>query len=228
MSFKRAREELAAWRVRLRLVEALGTGIERPWLADGQASGFEFVALRTVEDFIAESEALGNCLDQYGDQLDCGLTAVFSIRRAGRRVACVEIGLHEQEATMPRIVQLRAQRNRRAAPELWQATFAWLGTQRLEPLWPDRHIPRLPRRAEACRNLWGPYLAFLADTVHGPAFRRALTARRRRGLSGLDRAGNARRRRAAVAEAADDGNTAGAATHAPGARWEFIERLPGR
>src|SRR6185436_4930785 len=69
MSFKRAREELAAWRQRLRLIESLGPGIERTWLADGPASGFNFVALRTVDDFIAESEALENCLDQYADQL---------------------------------------------------------------------------------------------------------------------------------------------------------------
>src|SRR5512134_3138950 len=65
MSFKRAREELAAWRQRLRLIECLGPGIERAWLADGPAAGFQFVALRTVDDFIAESEALENCLDQY-------------------------------------------------------------------------------------------------------------------------------------------------------------------
>ena len=112
MSFKRAREELAAWRQRLRLIECLGPGIERAWLADGPAAGFEFVALRTVDDFIAESEALENCLDQYADQLHTGLTAVFSIRKGARRVACVEIGLHDEEVTMPTIVQLRAARNR--------------------------------------------------------------------------------------------------------------------
>ena len=95
-------------------------------------SGFDFVALRTVEDFIAESEALENCLDQYADQLHTGLTAVFSIRKGARRVACVEIGLHDEEASMPNIVQLRAARNRRAPPEIWQATYGWLGSQRLD------------------------------------------------------------------------------------------------
>jgi hypothetical protein len=119
MSFKRGREELAAWRQRLRLIECLGPGIDSPWLADGIASGFSFVALRTVDDFIAESEALENCLDQYADQLHTGLTAVFSIRKGLRRIACVEIGLHDEEATMPTIVQLRAARNRRAPPEIW-------------------------------------------------------------------------------------------------------------
>jgi hypothetical protein len=172
MSFKRARDEVAAWRQRLRLIESLGPGIEHAWLADGSAAGFSFVALRTVEDFIAESEALENCLDQYADQLDTGLTAIFSIRKGGRRVACVEIGVHDEEVSMPAIVQLRGVRNRRAPPEVWQATFSWLGSQRLEPLSPLRHVPKPLKRIEARRELWRPYLEALAASRHEPAFRR--------------------------------------------------------
>lgn len=183
MSLKRARDELSAWRERLRLIEWLGLGIESPWLADGTASGFDFVALRTVHDFIAESEALDNCLDQYADQLHSGLTAVFSIRKGARRIACVEIGLHEEEATMPTIVQLRGMRNRRAPPEIWQATFGWLGGQRLEPLSPERHTPARLRRVQARRKLWGPYLAFLSGTRHEHPFRHAISQR-----SGMRRA----------------------------------------
>jgi len=174
MSLKRAREELAAWRQRLRLIDCLGHGIESPWFADGTVLDFSFVALRTVEDFIAESEALENCLDQYADQLHSGLTAVFSIRKRGRRVACVEIGLHDEETTMPTIVQLRAARNRRAPPEVWQATFSWLGGQRLEPLSPQRHALKPMKRIEARRELWSPYLQFLAGTMHERAFRRVV------------------------------------------------------
>jgi hypothetical protein len=174
MSFKRAREELAVWRQRLRLIECLGPGIESPWLADGTASGFDFVALRTVEDFIAESEALENCLDQYADQLHSGLTAVFSIRKGARRVACVEIGLHDEEASMPNIVQLRGARNRRAPPEIWQATYGWLGSQRLAPLSPLRHAPKPMQRIEARRQLWSPYLEVMEGTRHAGPFRRTV------------------------------------------------------
>jgi len=172
MSFKRAREELGAWRQRLRLIEFLGPGIENPWLADGTAAGFSFVALRTVEDFIVESEELENCLDQYADQLHTGLTAVFSIRKGARRVACVEIGLHDEEVSMPNIVQLRGARNRRAPPEIWQATYSWLGGQRLVPLSPLRHAPKPMQRIEARRQLWGPYLDVLEGTRHAGPFRR--------------------------------------------------------
>ncbi len=176
MSFKRAREELGVWRQRLRLVESLGHGIETPWLSDGTVAGYSFVALRTVDDFVTESEMLDNCLDQYADHLRTGATAVFSIRKNARSVACVEIGLHEAEVTMPTIVQLRAARNRRAPPEVWQATYAWIGSQRLEPLAPERHTPRPAKRADARRQLWSPYLEFLAHTPYAPSFRRMVTA----------------------------------------------------
>jgi hypothetical protein len=179
MSFKRARDEVTAWRQRLRLIEYLGPGIETPWLADGIASGYSFVALRTADDFVSESVALENCLDQYADRLHSGLTAIFSIRRGARRVGCVEIGLHSEEATMPTIVQLRGPRNRRASPEVWQATFGWIGSQRLAPLSPRRHAPAPIKRLEARRHLWRPYLEFLTGSRHEPAFRRAAFQRPR-------------------------------------------------
>ena len=196
MSFKRAREELGAWRQRLRLSEYLGMGIETPWLSDGLVSGFSFVALRTVDDFINESAALDNCLDQYADQLNSGQSAIFSIRRGERRVACVEIGLHGEEVTMPTIVQLRAARNRRAPPEVWQATFAWLGGQRLEPLSPERHAPKPLNRLAARRQLWEPYLVYLDGNGRAQRFRcrileplRSRAPRRaRRGAPGAMRA----------------------------------------
>jgi hypothetical protein len=173
MSFKRAREEMTAWRQRLRLIDCLGSGIESPWLADGIASGYSFVALRTVDDFISESVALENCLDQYADHLHAGLTALYSIRKGARRVACVELGRHGEEASMPNIVQLRGPRNRSAPPELWQATYGWMGSQRLPPLSPQRHASDPIKRLEARRHLWRPYLEFLAGSRHAPAFRRA-------------------------------------------------------
>ena len=189
MSFRRAREELSVWRQRLRLIECLGFGIETPWLSDGMAAGYTFVALRTVDDFVTESEALDNCLDQYADHLRTGATAVFSIRKNARSIACVEIGLHETEATMPTVVQLRAARNRRAPPDIWQATYAWIGSQPLEPLTPGRHTPKPSKRMEARRQLWGPYFAFLAGTPHEQPFRRVVMAPvvRRRMASGEHR-----------------------------------------
>jgi hypothetical protein len=83
--------------------------------------------------------------------------------------------LHDEEVTMPAIVQLRAARNRRAPPEVWQATYSWLGSQRLEPLSPLRHAPKPMKRIEARRKLWSPYLTVLAGTRYELAFRRAVS-----------------------------------------------------
>ena len=171
MSFKRAREEMIVWRQRLRLVDCLGPGIESPWLNDGVASGYSFVALRTVDDFISESVSLENCLDQYADHLHSGLTALYSIRKGARRIACVEIGRHGQEATMPNILQLRGPRNRRAQPEVWQAAFGLDG----------QPAPRTARctaaRADADQAAGGAAssVAALSRAPHGIAPRAGLS-----------------------------------------------------
>lgn len=178
MSFRRARDELSVWHQRVRLAECLGQGIATPWLADGIAIGYSFVALRTVEDFVAESDALDNCLDRYADHLNAGASAIFSIRKGARRIGCVEIGLHPTEISMPAIVQLKAARNRHAPPEVWQATFAWLGSQDLGTF-PPRTVKR-GNRVEGRQRLWEPYLGFLAGTRHEEPLRRLVLKRTRR------------------------------------------------
>ena len=129
------------------------------------ASGFNFVALRTVEDFIAESEALENCLDQYADQLHARAHRRL-LHPQGRAARCLRGdrparrgGDHADHRAAA-----RARATARAPPEVWQATFAWLGGQRLEPLSPLRHAPKPMKRIEARRKLWSPYLEVLAGT----------------------------------------------------------------
>ena len=174
ISARRGLDEFSAWRRRLRLVDALGQGLKDCWLQPGTAAGLDFVALRSVEDFLEESREMENCLDQFADRLLTGTSYVFSIRRAGRRIACVEIGPQPSDPALPAIMQLRGRRNRRAPPSVWQATFAWLGSQRL-----------VPRKARTCRasatrcglaraELWQPYLAHLAGTSYETRLRRWL------------------------------------------------------
>ena len=80
MSFRRAREEVGAWRQRLRLSEYLGTGIEscRGWPTAWSAA-LALSRFGPSSDFIDESAALDNRLDQYADQLSAGQSAIFSI-----------------------------------------------------------------------------------------------------------------------------------------------------
>ena len=183
ISYRRARDELSVWHQRARLAELLGQGLETPRLCDGAALGFTFTALRTVEDYLAESDALDNCLDRYADHLLTNAAAIYSIRKGTRRVGCIEIGLHPTEVSMPAIMQLKGPRNRQAPAEVWQAAFTWLGSQDLKAF-PPRSAKR-GSRIQARNNLWVPYLEFLSGTRHEGTFRRWLLSRMRRRGHGL-------------------------------------------
>lgn len=159
MSPRRAFDELTAWRKRVRLALTLSALEREPWLVDGSALGYDFVELQTIEDFIAESDAMDNCLDSFSEKLESGTSYVFSIRQNGVPVADIEIGAHPIEPNLPTIVQLRAPRNRRAHPQIWRAAYAWLGSQMLRPA-PPLVISSAARR-RAWRALWKPYLSVL-------------------------------------------------------------------
>jgi hypothetical protein len=165
LTWKKANEEIAIWRKRIDLAATLGDGIRDPWFADGHALGLHVTALRTVQQFIDESVTMENCLDQYARHLTLGRVRVFSVRKAGRSVANLELALRPDDATMPGIVQLRGPRNRRVSTHVWQAVHAWLGSQ------PFRAIPGAPTDP-ACaestlRALWKPYLNALASAGAG-------------------------------------------------------------
>lgn len=159
MGIRRAVDELALWRRRLALELRLGAAPTPGFLGDGEALGHDFVALRTASDFVAEAEAMGNCLDQFSDRLESRRSHVFSIRKNGRRIADMEIGVADSDSRMPAILQLRGPRNRRASAETWQAAYAWLGSRSLKPLEiVPAELCSLEARRRAC-ELWRPYLA---------------------------------------------------------------------
>ncbi len=163
LSVRRASEEVAAWRQRIELVLCLGEGIHDTWLMEGSARGYDFVALRTAQDFIAEAEAMDNCLDQYASRLEDGTVRVFSVRKHGRIVADLEIAAHEHEFGMPMITQLKSARNRRAPLEVWRAAYAWLGSQPIRPAAPDLALAGATARGPRLAELWRPYLESLSD-----------------------------------------------------------------
>ena len=177
MSVRRVVEETVLWQRRMELALCLGKGIRDTWCAEGEAQGYTFVPLKTVEDFLAESVAMTNCLDTYADHLRAGTNRVFSIRKNGKRVADIEIGQHEEEATMPTIVQLRGIRNRRAGPEVWQAAYAWLGGQALRPFTPRMARQALGSRVSARKLVWGSYLDHLAKWQLESRFKSCLSRR---------------------------------------------------
>lgn len=159
MSWKKARDEVAIWRKRIDLAATLGRGIRDAWFVDGHALGFDIVALRTVDQFVAESAAMENCLDQYAARLTYGRVRVFSVRRRGASIASLELSLRSDDATTPAITQLRGPRNRRVSTQVWQAIHAWLGGQPFRELSGQPSDPASAR--ETLRALWHPYLEAL-------------------------------------------------------------------
>lgn len=162
ISMIRAYDEARAWERRVRLAAVLGKGLRDTWFEGGTVHGYEFVALRTVEDFLNESRVMCNCLDQYGDQVTRENVRVFSMRKEGKHLADVEIGFHEDDPAMPMIEQLRGPKNRRAAPKLWQAAYAWLGSQTFRPI-----VEGVQGGDEIGKKIissvWKPYLMSLKD-----------------------------------------------------------------
>jgi hypothetical protein len=169
VSWKKARDEVAIWRKRIDLAAILGRGIRDVWFVDGRALGLDIVALRTVEDFLAESVAMENCLDQYAPQMAYGRVRVFSVRRNGRSIANLELSLRSDDATMPCISQLRGPRNRRVSTQVWQAVHAWMGGQPFKSLASE---PSSPADAgETLRYLWQPFAQALQGTELERQFR---------------------------------------------------------
>lgn len=172
MGHRRALDEIAAWRQRIDLALVLSArrgGAEAP--AAGQALGYEFHPLESAEDFVSEADIMDNCLDQFADRLAMRFSRVYSIRRNGRSVANVEIGTHDEEASMPAIRQLRGVRNRRAPPEVWQATYAWLGAQAARPIPPEAARGDATAIRSEARRLWEPYLAAVEHRWPAAEFR---------------------------------------------------------
>lgn len=161
ISPRRALEEMTIWRKRIALAISLAASEREPWLEGGSVNGFDFVPLRTVEEFIAESQIMENCLDGFADKIDTGNSFVYSIRACGKPVADVEIGVHPVDMFRPAIVQLRGRRNRLAKAAIWSATYAWLAGQATRPLQSQRPSSRSRRRA--WREFWKPYLDVLSD-----------------------------------------------------------------
>jgi hypothetical protein len=157
-----AREETANWRKRIEGLLALGTGFPNTWFADGTAMGYTFVALKGPEDLFAECASMRNCLDLYAMRLGHMRSRLFSVRSRGKPVATLELGLRSDEVGVPFIVQLRGIGNRRAAPSVWQAVHAWMGSQSFA------HLDRAPRPKRMSlvlrRQLWAP-LTEVADVI---------------------------------------------------------------
>lgn len=179
MGLRRATEELMRWRRRADLACLIGGGIECAWLQGSNCAGYDFVPLLTLDDFITESQAMSNCLDQYADRLATGLIRVFSIRRNGKPVADIEVGPMPARAVAPSIVQIKAAKNRQAPIAIWNAAHAWLASQPLEALSRRPGYVRSAGRTDRIEPFWRPFLGGLTEARQAEFESVILTSQRR-------------------------------------------------
>jgi hypothetical protein len=183
LSARRAAEEIEHWRDRLALAMALGDGVKDTWVPEGHCRGFDFVALRTAEDFIAEAARMDNCLDHYAHRLAGRAVRVFSLRKGDRSVANLEIACHELELGMPTIAQLRIARNRRAGMDIWQAAYAWLGSHAIRRADPGLLNGDRTVQQRTSAKIWRPFMDALWEghrSLFAEAFGTRVSAARRR------------------------------------------------
>lgn len=158
LSYSTARKLAEEWCAEVSLHLWLGqASIVDVWLKPGVVDGFEFVPLRSVEEIAAEASAMKNCLRGYGRRLVHGHCRLWSIRRAGERIANVEIRrLHRSR--VPCILQLRGKKNTETSDELYAAVTRWIGGQ--DRLVIKRDAIRSARSLidpEHWRAFWRPY-----------------------------------------------------------------------
>ena len=156
--FSRAVEAAHVWKKRADLAVALGSGLPDCWYQGREVCGYLFLPLATVEDYLREAEAMGNCLDQYGLRVATGTSRVFSIRKGGRPVANLELGPHDDDPSMPAVEQLRGVHNRQVGPDIWQAVYAFLGSEKPRPL-PLIAGPDHSQSLATAKQIWEPFVS---------------------------------------------------------------------
>lgn len=176
-----------SWLNRVRLVAQLRPGVVTdPWLAGGTTGEFTITPLLDAPSLLAESHAMHNCADQYGDRIARDRCRLFGIAGPQGRLATMEIAAHPREIGILTIAQLKGRHNMPASTEVWQAAHRWLSTQQglrrpATLLPPDR-----PLCARTWSSLMAPYHAAAGEpgptTAAGAA---SMVARYEAGLARL-------------------------------------------
>ncbi len=164
MSLKRALDERSTWLQRVALHASLSALPQRDWIADGSTGEFQFTQLRDARSFISAAKTLDNCLDQYAEPIAAGTANVFGVHRGGRLVACIEVRPHADHLGMPAVTQIKGPRNRRAAIDVWRATYIWLGGHITAPRPILGSEPSNTARIKAIDAVWLPYIRSLRGT----------------------------------------------------------------
>ena len=155
-----ALQEVGVWRCRLDMAASLAVSPGAGWITTRGLRGYQFVPLQSIDDFLAESSAMSNCLDRYAEGMESGRTLIVSMRRETGPIANLELSFDPTGRSRPAISQLKRAGNRAAGPHLWKAAQEWLALQTGPLPQPSRRDRRGDVR-KALMQLWAPYLDWL-------------------------------------------------------------------
>lgn len=165
MSFATALTEAQYFFNRLKLMAYFEESpIADMWLEGGHADGFDFVPLKGFWDVMEERIDMRNCLDCYADKLASNACRVFGVRRQGRKMATIEIGISHEDGERPRLSQLKSPGNADPTLATWHAAWTWFGRQRETRIWTGEPVVPLERRIRSIAKLLKPY----SDAVEEP------------------------------------------------------------
>jgi hypothetical protein len=146
------------WRMIVALHVNLG---RRPitdiWLQAARVAGYDFLPLASIAAITEEAKAMKNCLNTYGYNLTHNRSRLWSMRRAGERVATLRIARRYLDPLL-NIVELKGAGNADVPPELWWAARQWLHMHDLSQInIGQRDWGTAPLDRANWLSLWRPY-----------------------------------------------------------------------
>ncbi len=128
MSMRTVSRLSADWHAAVQSAKGPRYTFPRPWCPSGEVNGYEIAPIDSSRDLYHEGAAMHNCAGTYADRVMDGDVYIYSIRRAGERVATLEIVKTDDGV---KIGQLRGPCNKPAAKEIAAAARHWLQMQTL-------------------------------------------------------------------------------------------------
>jgi hypothetical protein len=146
------------WRASIRLYLDLGRDpINELWLRPACISGYDFLPLTSASQIADEASAMRNCLRDYGYHVAHNRSRLWSMRKDGRRVATLSVGIRRGDP-LPAVIQLKAAGNAEAPPGVWWAARQWLHMHDLLQVKTNcRDWGSVPLDRAIWISLWRPY-----------------------------------------------------------------------
>ena len=126
------------------------------WTQPGTVDGYEFVPLRSFADVCEEGHTMRNCVQTYGYRLAHNHSRLWSIRKDGKRVATLEIGVARD--SLLGVYEIQAAGNKGVPIEVAWAVRQWLQMHHLPSVdTKSRDWDATPLNRALWMAMWKPY-----------------------------------------------------------------------